>query len=73
MYNFDNYTHEYKTRRILGLGKNPVNDGTPTMPDQRLVVAGGEEDHQPHSKTLKHPTSSMDDGTPNSQISQLSS
>ena len=43
------------------------------MPDQRLVVAGGEEDHQPHAKTLKHPTSSMDDGTPNSQISQLSS
>ena len=25
-------------------------------PDQRSVDAGGEEDHQPHSKPLKHPT-----------------
>ena len=33
-------------------------------PNQRLVPAGGEEDHQPHHKTLKHPTSSTDDGTP---------
>ena len=32
------------------------------MPDQRLVAAGGEEDHQPQSKTPKHPTSSSDDG-----------
>ena len=42
-----------------------TDDDTPTMPDQRLVVAGVEEEHQPHSKTLKHPTSPMDDGTPN--------
>ena len=26
-------------------------------PNQRLVDAGGEEGHQPHSKTHKHPTS----------------
>ena len=30
------------------------------MTDQRLVAAGGEEDHQPHSKTLEDPTSSTD-------------
>ena len=29
-----------------------------------LVEAGGEEDHQPHPKTLKHSTSSTDVGTP---------
>ena len=33
-------------------------------PNQRLVDAGGEEDHQPHSKTLKHPTSSSDGDKP---------
>ena len=33
-------------------------------PNQRLVAAGGEEDHQPHSKILKLPTSSTDDGSP---------
>ena len=25
-------------------------------PNQRLVDVGGEEDHQPHSKSLRHPT-----------------
>ena len=25
MYNFDNYSHEYKTRKSFGLGNNPVN------------------------------------------------
>ena len=34
------------------------------MPDQRLVAAGGEEDHQPYPKTMEHPTSPMDDGKP---------
>ena len=34
------------------------------MPDQRLVAAGGEEDHQPQPNTLKHTTSSADVGTP---------
>ena len=32
--------------------------------NQRLVDAGGEEDHQPHSKTLKHPTSFSDGDKP---------
>ena len=35
------------------------------MPDQRLIAAGGEEEHQSHPKTMEHPTSPMDDGTPN--------
>ena len=50
-----------------------MGDGTPTKPDiptknpnQRLVAAGGEEDHKLHPKTLKHPTvfikSRHDDG-----------
>ena len=43
---------------------SPTDDGTPTMPDQRLVGAGGEEDHQPDPKTMEHPTSPTDDGTP---------
>ena len=34
------------------------------MPDQSLVAAGGVEDHQPHPKTMEHPTSPTDDGTP---------
>ena len=33
-------------------------------PNQRLVGAGEEEDHQPHYKTLKHPTSSSDGDKP---------
>ena len=37
------------------------------MPDQRLVAAGGEEDHQPHPKTMEYPTSSMNDGKPTEQ------
>ena len=43
-----------------------MDDGTTTMPDQRLVAAGGEEDDQPQPKTLKHTptTSSTDVGTP---------
>ena len=35
-----------------------------TLKIQRLVDAGGEEDHQPHSKTLKDPTSSSDGDKP---------
>ena len=38
------------------------------MPDQRLVAAGGEEDHQPHPKTMEHPTSPMDDRTPDKPV-----
>ena len=44
-----------------------MDDGKSTMPDQRLVAVG-EDDHQPHPKTMKHPTSSMDDGTPNKPV-----
>ena len=33
-------------------------------PNQRLVDAGGEDDHQPHSKPLKHPTLSSDGDKP---------
>ena len=33
-----------------------ADDGTPTMSDQRLITAGGEEDHQPHSKDVGTPT-----------------
>ena len=29
-------------------------------PNKRLVNAGGEEDHQPHSQATKHPTSFPD-------------
>ena len=38
------------------------------MPDQRLVAAGGEDDHQPHPKTMEHPTSPMNDDTPNKPV-----
>ena len=41
-----------------------IRPQTPKNPNQRLVAAGEEEDHQPHSKTLKLPSSSTDDGTP---------
>ena len=48
-------------------GSDPISsadDGKSTKPDQKLVAAGEEEDHQPHPKTIEHPTSPMDDGTP---------
>ena len=38
------------------------------MPDQRLVAAGREEDHQPHPKAMEYPTSSMDDDKPKEQV-----
>ena len=37
---------------------SPAEHGTPTMPDQKLVAAGGEEDHQPHSKDVPQLSSS---------------
>ena len=46
-------------------GNCVLSDYSEQLPHQRLVTAGGEDDHQHHSKTLKHRTSSMDDGTPN--------
>ena len=53
-------TH-YVTDRVLPCAIRPR---TLKNPNQRLAAAGGEEDHQPHPKTLKHPTSSTDVGTP---------
>ena len=38
--------------------RSPIKPRTLKNPTKRLVEAGGEEDCQPHSKTLKHPTSS---------------
>ena len=43
---------------------SPMDVGTTTMPDQRFVAAGGEEDHLPHPQTMEHPTSPMDDVKP---------
>ena len=50
--------------------RSAIRPRTLKNPNQRLVNAGGEEDHQPHSKPLKHPTSSSD---LLNQMSQLSS
>ena len=41
-----------------------MDDGTTTMPDQRLVAVRGEEDHQPRPKILKHTTPSTGVRTP---------
>ena len=43
--------------------RSAIRPRTLKNPNQRLVNDGGEDDHQPHSKTLKLPTSSTDDGT----------
>ena len=40
--------------------RSAIRPRTLKNPNQRLVEAGGEEGHQPHSITLKHPTSSSD-------------
>ena len=40
--------------------RSAIRPRTLKTPNQRLIDAGGEEDYQPHSKTLKHPTSSSD-------------
>ena len=40
--------------------RSTVRPRTPKNPNQRLVDAGGEDDHQPHSKPLTYPTSSSD-------------
>ena len=44
--------------------RSAIRPRTLKNPNQRLFDAGGEEDHQPQSKTLKHPTSSSDVGKP---------
>ena len=40
--------------------RSAIRPRTLRSPNKRLVEAGGEEDHWPHSKTHKHPTSSSD-------------
>ena len=40
--------------------RSAIRPRTLKNPNKRLVEAGEEEDHQPHSKTLKHPTYSTD-------------
>ena len=44
--------------------RSVIRPRTLKNPNQSLVDIGGEEDHQPHSKTLKHPTSSSDGDRP---------
>ena len=50
---------QYVTNTVL---PHAIRPRTLKNPNQRHVATGGEEDHQPHSKTLKQLTSSMDDG-----------
>ena len=54
--------HDVDTMKIIY--RSAIRSRTLKNPNQRLVDAGGEEDHQPHSKTLKHPTSSSDGDKP---------
>ena len=44
--------------------RSAIRHRTLKNPNQRLVDAGGEEDHQPHSKPFKHPTSSSNGDKP---------
>ena len=53
--------------------RSAIRPRTLRNPNQMLAGAGGEEDHQPHSKTLKHPTLPQMVISQLSQISQLSS
>ena len=46
------------------INKSAIRTRTLKNPNQRLVDAGGEEPHQPHSKTLKQTTSSSDGDEP---------
>ena len=41
--------------------RSALRTRSPKDPNKRLVDAGGEEDHQPHSKPTKHPTLVPDD------------
>ena len=54
----DSLTHKVldaETLRIIH--RSALRPRTLKNPNKRLVDAGGEEDHQPHSKSIKHPTS----------------
>ena len=44
--------------------RSAIRPRTLKNPNQRLVAAGGEEDHLPHSKTIKHTTFSSDNDKP---------
>ena len=44
--------------------RSAVRPRTPEYHYQRIADAGGEDDHQPHSKPLKYPTSSSDGDKP---------
>ena len=59
----DSLTHMFLDADTLKIiYRSAIRPRTLKNPNQRLVNAGGEEDHQPHSKTLKYPTSSSDVG-----------
>ena len=49
---------------LMFIYRSAIRPRTLKNANQRLADAGGEEDHQPHSKTLKHPTTSSDGGKP---------
>ena len=51
---------QYVTNTVL---PHDIRSRTLKNPNQRLVATGGEKDHQPHPKILKHRTSSTDVGT----------
>ena len=54
----DSLTHKVldaETIRIIH--RSALRPRTLKNPNKRLVDDGGEEDHQPHSKPIKHPTS----------------
>ena len=42
---------QYVTNTVL---PHAIRPRTLKNPNQRLVATGGEEDHQPHSKIIKH-------------------
>ena len=44
--------------------RSAIRPRTLKNPNQRPVDDGREDDHQPHSESLKHPTSSSDDDKP---------
>ena len=57
----DSLTHmvlEAETLKIIY--RSALRPRSPKDPNKRLVDAGGEEYHQPHSKPTKHPTPVLD-------------
>ena len=49
----------YETFKIIY--RSALRPRSPKDPNKRLADAGGEEDHKPHEKPTKHPTSVPDD------------